>query len=47
MGEPGRESGAGVHLQQDLGQVYPRHPRRGGGPERDQAGRLVQLVEGG
>ena len=47
MGELGREAGAGVHLQQDFGQVHPWHPGRSGGPERYQAGWLVQLVEGG
>ena len=47
MGEPARETGAGVHFEQQLGQVHPWQARGDSSLERDQAGRLFQLVEGG
>jgi hypothetical protein len=47
VGEPGGKAGSGVDLQLQLGQVHPRHPRLDGHPESNEAGRLVQLVEGG
>ena len=47
MGELGGEPGAGVHLQQQLGQVHPGQPGGNGRLERGQAGRLLQLVQGG
>ena len=46
-GEAVREPGAGVHLQQQLGQVHARQPGGDGRLERDQAGGFLQLVQGG
>ena len=47
MGEPVGKAGASVHLEQQLGQIHQRHACGNGRLERDQAGRLLQLVEGG
>ena len=47
MGEPVGKTGAGLHLKQQLGQIYPWQARGDRGLERDQAGRFLEFVEGG
>jgi hypothetical protein len=47
VGEPAGEAGARMHLQQQLRQVHSGQPRRDRRLERDQARRLLQLIERG